>query len=97
MRLEDQALAPRDFADARERLIAAYLDGNPHHLRDAPSSPPFDADDDAVTLLTAEERERLIPTYITLRHELNEAEQIGNEEANRWAFGRKRDVLDERS
>ena len=36
MRLEDQALAPRDFADARERLIAAYLDGNPHRLRDAP-------------------------------------------------------------
>ncbi|CAH0498405.1 mobile mystery protein B [Novosphingobium sp. CECT 9465] len=56
----------------------------------------FDDEDDAATPLTAEEREGLIPAYITLRHELNEAEQIGIEEADRWAFGRKRDVLDER-
>ena len=59
------------------------------------SDPLFDAEDDAATPLTPEEREGLIPTYITLRHELNEAEQIGIEEANRWAFGRRRDVLDE--
>lgn len=60
------------------------------------SDPLFDDEDDAATPLTAEEREGLIPAYITLRHELNEAEQIGIEEADRWAFGRKRDVLDER-
>jgi len=35
----------------------------------------FDRDDDANTPLTAEEREHLIPSYITLRHELNEAER----------------------
>ena len=40
------------------------------------SDPLFDHDDDANTPLTAEEREALIPSYITLRHELNEAEQI---------------------
>lgn len=60
------------------------------------SDPLFDDEDDAATPLTAEEREGLIPAYITLRRELNEAEQIGIEEADRWAFGRKRDVLDER-
>lgn len=56
----------------------------------------FDGDDDAATPLTAEEREALIPTYITLRRELNEAEQIGIADADRWAFARARDVLDER-
>lgn len=34
MRLEDQALDPRDLADARERAVAAYLDGNPRRLWD---------------------------------------------------------------
>lgn len=56
--------------------------------------PPFDRDDDANTLLTAEERENLIPSYITLRHELNEAEQINIGAAVRWADSRKRDILD---
>lgn len=37
----------------------------------------------------------LIPTWITLRHELNEAEQANILEGERWAFGRPRDVLDE--
>jgi fido (protein-threonine AMPylation protein) len=59
------------------------------------SDPLFDDEDEAATPLTPEEREGLIPTYITLRRELNEAEQIGIEEADRWAFGRRRDVLDE--
>ena len=60
------------------------------------SDPLFDGeDDDAATPLTPDEREGLIPSYITLRRELNEAEQIGIEEADRWAFSRKRDVLDE--
>ncbi len=44
--------------------------------------------DDAATPLTVEERQGLIPSYISLRCELNEADQ--------WAFGRKRSVLDER-
>jgi Fic-DOC domain mobile mystery protein B len=58
------------------------------------SDPLLDRDDDANTPLTAEEREQLIPSYITLRHELNEAEQINIGAALRWANARKRDVLD---
>ncbi|MBX3616860.1 mobile mystery protein B [Nitrosomonas sp.] len=58
--------------------------------------PLFTDDDDANTPLTAEEREQLIPAYITLRHELNEAEQINIGQALRWAAARKkRDVLDQ--
>lgn len=56
--------------------------------------PLFDRNDDANTPLTAEERDQLIPSYITLRHELNEAEQVNIARALRWASGRKRDVLD---
>lgn len=59
------------------------------------SDPLFDAEDDAATPITPDERAQLIPTYITTRDQLNEAEQIGIAEADRWAFGRKRDVLDE--
>jgi len=59
------------------------------------SDPLFDADDDAATPLTPDERAQLIPTYITTRAQLNEAEQIGIAEADRWAFRRRRDVLDE--
>lgn len=50
--------------------------------------------DDASTPLTDEERQDLIPTYITLRRELNEAEQANILEAESWAFSRQRDVLD---
>lgn len=57
--------------------------------------PLFEEDDDANTPLTAEEREQLIPAYITLRHELNEAEQVNIGEALRWAMSRKRVVLDQ--
>jgi Fic-DOC domain mobile mystery protein B len=57
--------------------------------------PLFEDDDEANTPLTAEEREQLIPSYITLRHELNEAEQVNIGEAFRWAVSRKRDVLDQ--
>ena len=56
--------------------------------------PLFDGDDEANTPLEAEEREALIPTHITLRAELNEVEQIGIADADRWAFSRRRDVLD---
>lgn len=60
------------------------------------TDPLFDEDDEANTPLTAEEREQLIPTYITLRSELNEAEQINIAQANRWLGRmRKRDVLDD--
>lgn len=58
------------------------------------SDPLFDADD-AATPLTPGERNGLIPSYITLRRELNEAEQLGITAAEEWAFSRKRDVLDE--
>ncbi|MBU0801510.1 MAG: mobile mystery protein B [Alphaproteobacteria bacterium] len=59
------------------------------------TDPLIDAEDEAATPLTPEERAALIPTYITLRRELNEVEQIGIDEANLWAFSRTRDVLDE--
>ena len=55
----------------------------------------FDDDDDANTPLTAEEREQLIPYYITMRHELNEAEQVNIGQALRWVTSRKRDILDQ--
>lgn len=57
--------------------------------------PLFEKDDDASTPLTAEEREQLIPSYITLRHELNEAEQINIANGIRWANARKHDVLEQ--
>lgn len=56
---------------------------------------PLLEQDDAATPLTAEEREGLIPSYITLRRELNEAEQANLVEAEEWAYSRKRDVLSE--
>lgn len=57
------------------------------------SDPLIDAEDDASTPLTPEERDALIPSYITQRRELNEAEQVGIDDASRWAFSRMRDVL----
>jgi Fic-DOC domain mobile mystery protein B len=60
-----------------------------------PDDPLFEDDDQANTPLTPEEREQLIPSYITLRHELNEAEQVNIGEALRWAMSRTRDVLDQ--
>lgn len=60
------------------------------------SDPLFDEDDKANTPLEAEEREQLIPSYITLRRELNEAEQINIANAAKWLVSRKRDVLDEK-
>ena len=60
------------------------------------NDPLVDAEDDAATPLAPEERDGLIPSYITQRRELNEAEQIGIANADRWAFTRKRgDILDE--
>jgi Fic-DOC domain mobile mystery protein B len=57
---------------------------------------PLLEEDDAATPLAPEEREGLIPSYITLRRELNEAEQAGILRADQWAFERRRNVLDER-
>ncbi len=54
----------------------------------------FDHDEDA-TPLTDEEKRGLVPSYISLRAELNEAEQRNILEAEAWAFGRKRQVLSE--
>ncbi len=53
----------------------------------------FDDDDEANTPLTGEEREQLIPSYITMRAELNEAEHINIARATRWLFSKKRDIL----
>ena len=58
------------------------------------SNDPLIEEDDASTPLT-EEREELIPSYITLRSELNEGEQRNILEAEEWAFSRDRDVLSE--
>lgn len=52
--------------------------------------------DDASTPLEPEEQEGLIPSYITLRSELNEAEQANILDAAEWAYGRPRDVLSEK-
>ncbi len=57
---------------------------------------PLEEQDDASTPLTPEEQEDLIPSYITLHSELNEAEQANILDAEEWAFSRKRDVLSER-
>ena len=52
--------------------------------------------DGASTPLTADEKNGLIPTHITLRRELNEIEHAGIVTAYAWAFSRKRNVLDEK-
>ena len=57
---------------------------------------PLDDEIDGQTPLTDEEREDLIPSYIALRSELNEAEQANILEAQEWAFKRKRNVLNEK-
>jgi Fic-DOC domain mobile mystery protein B len=59
------------------------------------SDVPFDGDDEANTPLTPEEREQLIPAYISFRSELNQAEQANIADGSRWFTLRKRDVLDQ--
>lgn len=55
----------------------------------------FDADD-ASTPLMEEEKEGLIPTWISLRSELNAVERKGVLGAEQWAFNRKHgDILTE--
>ncbi len=55
----------------------------------------FDEDDEANTPLEAEEREQLIPSYITVRRDLNEAEQVNIAGAEKWLSRRRRNPLDE--
>ena len=55
---------------------------------------PLEGKDDASTPLTSEEQHDLIPSYISLRRELNEAELANILEAEQWAFARRRNVLD---
>ena len=57
-------------------------------------SAPLLPEDDGQTPLSDEEREGLIPSYITLRAELNEAEQANILEAEGWAFKRKQNILE---
>lgn len=60
------------------------------------SDPLFDGDDEANTPLTEEEREQLISTYISVRAELNEAEQVNITQAMRsLARARSVEVLDD--
>lgn len=59
------------------------------------NDPLFEGDDDANTPLDAEEREQLIPSYITIRAELNEAELANIADATRWMSSRKRNVLNQ--
>lgn len=60
------------------------------------SDDPLVEQDDASTPLSPEEQEGLIPSYITQRSELNEAEQANILDAEEWAFNRQRDVLSEK-
>lgn len=54
------------------------------------------AADDHATPLTPAERDDLIPTYITVRGELNELEQKNIATADRWAFSRRHVVTRDR-
>lgn len=51
-------------------------------------------EEDGATPLTHEETLGLIPSYITQRGELNEAEQVNITTGESWAFSRPRDVLE---
>lgn len=60
------------------------------------TDPLYAGEDEANTPLEAEEREQLIPTYITTRAELNEAEQVNITRASLWLRrARNVDVLDD--
>jgi Fic-DOC domain mobile mystery protein B len=57
---------------------------------------PFDAEDDAATPLTHEEKAGLIPSWVTFRNELNEVEQANIARGALWASRqRRRELLDE--
>ena len=56
-------------------------------------SDPLLPEEDGQTALSDEEREGLVPSYITLRSELNEAEQANILDAEHWAFRQRSKVL----
>jgi Fic-DOC domain mobile mystery protein B len=56
----------------------------------------FDQPDDHATLLTAEERQALLPAHIAFRHELNIAERDNILRGESWAHRRRRDLLSEK-
>jgi len=56
----------------------------------------FEQPGDAATPLTPEELRDLIPTYISSRADLNEAEQDNIVRGQAWAFGRRRETLTEK-
>lgn len=56
-------------------------------------SDPLLPEEDGQTALSDEEREGLVPSYITLRSELNEAEQANILDAEHWAFRQRSTVL----
>lgn len=60
-------------------------------------SDPLAPQDDASTPLSDEEREGLIPSYIALRGELNDAEQANILAAEGKALRRKQNILDQRA
>jgi len=98
MRLENQAVLKSDLDAEQQRTVDLTLSGSLRACGTTTgivvSDPLFDPDDEANTPLTAEKREGLIPSYITLRHELNEAEQSNIGAALRWSGARSRDILD---
>lgn len=60
------------------------------------TDPLYEGEDEDNTPLEAEEREQLIPTYITNRAELNEAEQVNITRASLWLRrARNVDVLED--
>jgi len=66
-------------------------------MTDRPDFHPFQAEDDAATPLTNDEKEGLLPSWVTYRHELNEVEQANIAEGAQWAFRqRRRELLNER-
>lgn len=58
------------------------------------TDPLFDGDDEGNTPLTPEERDGLIPSWITIRADLNRAEFNNIAKAQSWAAARRRDILD---
>jgi hypothetical protein len=79
---------PRIFLLVRSGMNKTAAGESPH---------PFQLSDDAATPLTDDEKKGLIPSWITFRHELNEAEQANIlEGAIRASRQRRRELLEEK-
>lgn len=57
---------------------------------------PFRPEDEAAIPLTNDERNGLIPSWVTFCHELNEVEQASIAGGRIWAFRPRRDLPQER-